>query len=80
MRASECSFDDLMEIGHGSPTLSVLLSYVQVEHGLKDLQASWEGFTDSSDYGGEKFSNKYEICLNFGNSLLELIVDEPILI
>lgn len=79
MRATECSFEELRIMSCRRPTLSVLLSYIQVEHGIHELQASWDGFTESSAYYGEEFSDKWEVCLGFERALHDFYdVGEPV--
>lgn len=73
MRASECSLQDLITIASGRPDLAILLSYIQVEYGVKDLEASWQGFIDTSDEYGEEFDDKHHICSEFEFLLKEFI-------
>lgn len=73
MRASDCSFEELRIMSSGIPRLSFLLSYVQVENGLKDLETSWQAFIDISNESGTIFNDKREICLIFGEELREVL-------
>jgi hypothetical protein len=73
MRASELSFNEIAALSAGLPKLAILMSYIQVEYGIDDLRASWQGFSDSSDYYGNSYTDKRHICLKFGELLQEYI-------
>lgn len=70
MNASDCSFQDMMSMSAISlPRLKVLSSFVQVEEGLKDLEAHWQGFVDTSDFSHVTYTNKEHICSEFERQL-----------
>ena len=73
MRASQCSFDQMMVAAAGSFPLAEATSYIQVEYGLSELQACWDGFVDTSDAYGQEFNSRKQICEEFTHALSEYI-------
>jgi hypothetical protein len=49
--------------------LGIILSFFQVEFGLDELRASWDGFTHTSDYYDIEFTSKKQICEKFTEAL-----------
>jgi hypothetical protein len=78
MRASGCSFNQMMKIRASKPVLAQATSFMQIEFGIDELIASWRGFVDITDECGMEFLNRKEICDEFTDALTEYIryVDE----
>ena len=55
MKASDCTFDKMLVVAAANPMLAEAASYIQVEYGLAELQACWDGFVDTSDHYGQEF-------------------------
>lgn len=66
MIASQCSLDSVRRMAATDGDLAHILSFVQVEHGFKELEACWDGFVHSSDDYGVTFKNKRDVANNFG--------------
>jgi len=73
MNASQCTFTHMMRVASGNPWLAHATSYMQVEHGIQELQAAWDGFVDTSDHYQMSFKSRKDICNNFANALAEYI-------
>jgi hypothetical protein len=73
MLASSVSFESMMRIAAGNKSLAIATSYLQVEYGLSELQACWDGFTHTSDNYGQTFKNRKLVCEEFSNALNEYI-------
>lgn len=74
MIASDCSFQEMRDLASAKlPNLGVLISFIQVEEGIKDLESHWYGFVDTSDDLGNCYNNKTQICSEFGKQLREQI-------
>lgn len=71
MKASKCSLRDLFLIASANSDLGYILSFVQVEFGLDELQGHWDGFIESSDHFGVNFKTKKQVALSFGEALNE---------
>jgi hypothetical protein len=73
MKASECTFDKMMIVAAAAPMLAEAASYIQVEYGLEELQACWDGFVHTSDYYNQEFKSRKQICAEFTYALTEYI-------
>lgn len=73
MLASSISFDKMRTLAACSPRLSIATSFIQVEEGLSDLHAIWDGFVDVSDNYGQTFANRKGIITEFTNALEEYL-------
>lgn len=73
MKASQVSFDQMTKIASGNRVLGEATSFIQVEYGLKELEACWDGFSNSSDTYNREFKNRKEICAEFAEALSEYI-------
>jgi hypothetical protein len=62
---------DLFKIASTDEDLATILSFVQVEYGLLELQGHWDGFCAASDNFGVSFKNKRDVANNFGAALVE---------
>jgi hypothetical protein len=69
MIASEVTFDKMRIVARNNPELGIPVSYMQVEYGLKELEACWDGFVDTSDTYGQEFTSRKQVCLEFSNAL-----------
>ena len=74
MKASSITFESMMRFAAGNFTLAEATSFIQVEHGIKELEACWDGFVDTSDDAGLEFKNKKEVCEAFAEALHEYIL------
>ena len=74
MIASDISFERMMTYAAGNLSLAEPTSFIQVEYGLKDLRACWEGFVDTSNEAGLSFRNKKEICESFAEALQDYVM------
>jgi hypothetical protein len=80
MIASEVPFNQMMRVAAGNPELGVPASYMQVEYGLDELLACWDGFVHTSDSYGMEFKSRKHVCLEFSNALNEYLeyLGEPV--
>ena len=73
MRATDVTFDQMRIGARNNPELGVLTSYLQVEYGIKELEACWDGFADTNDNYGVTFKSKKEIYFEFADALNEYL-------
>ena len=73
MRASEVTFNKMRIVARNNPELGVPASYMQVEYGLEELEACWDGFVHTSDSYGQEFKSRKQICVEFTHALSEYI-------
>lgn len=73
MKASEVSFEQMRKSARNLTDLAVPASYMQVEYGLLELEACWDGFVHTSDHYKRDFKNRKEVCLEFANVLNEYL-------
>ena len=73
MKPSACSFEQMMTIRSDIPMLADRTSWMQVEFGLNELKASWQGFVDITDDCGMEFKTRKQICTEFSEALTEYI-------
>lgn len=73
MNASECTFEHMMRVASGMFDLAEATSYIQVEYGLNELKACWDGFVHTSEAYGVTFKNRKQICVQFAVALSEYI-------
>jgi hypothetical protein len=80
MKASACTFDQMMTIRSGMPMLADRTSWMQVEYGLDELKASWHGFIDITDDCNMEFKTRKQVCAEFSDALTEYIdyLTEPV--
>ncbi len=80
MIASEVPFNQMMRVAAGNPDLGVPASYMQVEYGLDELIACWDGFVHTSDAYGLEFKSRKHVCLEFSDALNEYLeyLGEPV--
>lgn len=73
MRAIDITFEQMRIGARNNSELGVPASYMQVEYGLSELEACWDGFAHTSDNYGVTFKSKKAIYLEFANALSEYI-------
>lgn len=71
MKASDMTLTEVREFASGIIGLSIVLSYIQVEEGLAELQGHWDGFCDTSNYSHTKFDDNRDCAIMFGLALAE---------
>lgn len=71
MNASQCSLADVFAIAAKDEDLALVLSFIQVEYGLTELQGNWDGFVDASDHYEDTFKSKRDVANNFGATLVD---------
>jgi hypothetical protein len=73
MKASDVSFEQMRRAARNNPELGVPASYLQVEYGLSELEACWDGFVHTSDEYGLTFKTRKEVNQEFANALSEYL-------
>ena len=73
MIASEVTFEQMRRASRNLSELGVPASYMQVEYGLLELEACWDGFVHTSDYHQQTFKTRKEIHQEFANALSEYL-------
>jgi hypothetical protein len=73
MKASEVTFEQMRRAARNNSELGVSASYLQVEYGLSELEACWDGFVHTSDNYGLEFGNRKQIHIEFSNALHEYL-------
>lgn len=73
MKASDCTLADAQHIAGYTKHLAESMSLIQVEFGMAELMACWDGFVDTSEYTGQTFTTKYKICMAFAKALAEYL-------
>ena len=73
MLASDVNFEQMRRAARNNSELGVPASYMQVEYGLSELEACWDGFVHTSDYHQQTFKTRKEIYQEFANALSEYL-------
>jgi len=73
MLASSVTFEQMRHGARNNPELAVPSSYLQVEYGLSELEACWDGFVHTSDAYHQTFKTRKEIYQEFANALSEYL-------
>jgi hypothetical protein len=73
MIASDVTFDQMRRASRNLHELGVAASYLQVEYGLDELEACWDGFVHTSDAYQQTFKTRKEIHQEFANALNEYL-------
>jgi hypothetical protein len=71
--ASDVTFEQMRRASRNLPELGVPASYMQVEYGLTELEACWDGFVHTSDAYDQSFKTRKEIHQEFANALTEYL-------
>jgi len=69
MLASEVTFEQMRRASRNLSELGVPASYMQVEYGLAELEACWDGFVHTSDHHQQTFKTRKAIYQEFANGL-----------
>ena len=80
MIASDVSFEQMRRASRNLSELGIPASYMQVEYGLAELEACWDGFVHTSDAYGQSFKTRKAIYQEFANALSEYLeyLGEPV--
>lgn len=73
MLASQITFDAMMRVACANHKLGVAASYIQVEYGISELQACWDGFVHTSDHHNLEFKSRKQVCEGFADALSDYI-------
>lgn len=73
MLASEVTFEQMRRASRNLPELGIPASYLQVEYGLSELEACWDGFVHTSDAYHQTFKTRKAIYQEFANALSEYL-------
>ena len=73
MLASEVSFEQMRRASRNLSELGIPASYLQVEYGLSELEACWDGFVHTSDAYHQTFKTRKAIYQEFANALSEYL-------
>jgi hypothetical protein len=65
------TLNDVRRLAAGIVDLNLAVSFIQVEWGLEDLQACWDGFRDTADHYNQEFDDERDCALQFGFALDE---------
>jgi hypothetical protein len=69
MKASDITLHDIRRIASNIVDLNLAISFIQVEWGLSDLEACWDGFSDSANHFNQTFNDERDCALQFGLAL-----------
>ena len=72
MISSVYSLEDLVQYSRSCGTLARLLSFIQVEEGLSELESNWLGFVDSYLHYEDTSPSLKTICDAFLTAYLEV--------
>jgi hypothetical protein len=73
MIASDVTFEQMRRASRNLSELGVPASYLQVEYGLEELEACWDGFVHTSDSYDQTFKTRKAIYQEFANALSEYL-------
>lgn len=68
MTAGDITLDDVRRLAAGIEGLNLILSFIQVEEGLSELEACWAGFSDATSYFNQEFDDERDCAIQFGLS------------
>ena len=71
MKAGDMTLNDVRRLAAGSRELSLTLSFIQVEEGLSELEACWDGFRDASNHFDQEFDDERDCAVQFGLSVAD---------
>jgi DNA-binding Xre family transcriptional regulator len=80
MIASQVTFERMMVHRKMNQMLSNATSFIQVEYGVAEVHACWDGFADTSDNAGLTFKDLADVCSHFAVALNDYIeyLSEPL--
>jgi hypothetical protein len=67
----QCSFEEMLEMSTKLSGLGIAASFFQVEFGLDELRACWDGFLHTSSHYGVEFQSKNDVCEKFTDALTD---------
>jgi hypothetical protein len=73
MKASSVSFEQMRRAARNNSDLGVPASYLQVEYGLAELEACWDGFVHTSDHYEQQFKTRKAIYEEFASAITDYI-------
>jgi hypothetical protein len=73
MLASSVTFEQMRRAARNNSDLGVPASYLQVEYGLAELEACWDGFVHTSDHYEQHFKTRKAIYDEFANAISDYI-------
>jgi hypothetical protein len=73
MKASEVTFEQMRRAARNNPDLGVPASYLQVEYGLAELEACWDGFVHTSDHYEQHFKTRKAIYEEFASAISDYL-------
>ena len=73
MKATDITFEQMLRGARNNPELGIPASYMQVEYGLSELEACWDGFAHTSDNYDQTFKSRKEIYFGFADALNEYL-------
>ena len=65
------TLNDVRQLAAGLRDLSLTLSFVQVEEGLSELEACWDGFRDAANHFNQEFDDERDCAVQFGLSVAD---------
>jgi len=71
MRASELTFQNVLDAALRCREYAETRSFMQVEYGIKELEAAWDAYRDSSDYCNEEFQDANHVYSEFYHLVAE---------
>jgi hypothetical protein len=74
MKASDITFESMMRFAAGNFTLAEATSFLQVEYGMSELRACWDGFVDTSNNAELTFKDRKTLCNEFTAVLSDYII------
>jgi len=74
MKASDITFESMMRFAADNFTLAEATSFLQVEFGISELRACWDGFVDTSNEARITFKDRKTICNEFTEALSEYVI------
>ena len=74
MKASDITFESMMRFAAGNFTLAEATSFLQVEYGMSELRACWDGFVDTSNNAELTFKDRKTLCNEFTAALSDYII------
>jgi hypothetical protein len=73
MIASQVTFEQMKRYAANNPDLGEATSFLQVEYGISELHACWDGFVHTSDAFNQEFKSRKQVCAEFTYALTEYI-------
>jgi hypothetical protein len=73
MIASQVTFEQMKRYAANNSDLGEATSFLQVEYGISELHACWDGFVHTSDAFNQEFTSRKQVCSEFTYALTEYI-------